>query len=92
MEGKDFLQVSKKFWKKGGGLAVSAREASGALGSLWNINKYSLVTKTLNAHWLFLKLQHLDTKEVFSLFNVYVPVNAGEKKACWDSIRNLTEM
>jgi hypothetical protein len=29
--------------------------------------------------------------EVFSLFNVYVPVNAGEKKLCWDSIRDLAD-
>jgi exonuclease III len=92
MEDKDFLQISKKFWNKGGGQVVSARGASGGLGTLWNINKYSLVTEILNTHWLFLKLQHLDTKEVFSLFNVYVPVNAGEKKACWDSIRNLAEI
>jgi hypothetical protein len=62
------------------------------MGSLWNSNKYLLVTETLNDHWLYLKLQHLDTNEVFSLFNVYVPVNAGEKKACWDSIRNLAKM
>jgi ribonuclease HI/exonuclease III len=91
MEGKDFLQVSKKFWKKGGGLAVSARGASGGLGSLWNNSKYSLITQILNDHWLYLKLQLLDTKEVISLFNVYALVNAGEKKACWDSIRNLAE-
>ena len=92
MEDKDFLQISKKFWNKGGGQAVSARGASGRLGTLWNISKLSMVIEILNTHWLFLKLQHLDTKEVISLFNVYVPVNAGEKKDCWDSIRNLTEM
>jgi len=79
MEGKDFLQVSKKFWKKGGGLTISARGASGGLGSLWNSSKYSLITETQNDHWLYLKLQLLDTKEVISLFNVYAPVNAGEK-------------
>jgi hypothetical protein len=39
-----------------------------------------------------LKLQHLDSKEVFNLFNVYAPVKVEEKKACWDSIRNLAEM
>ena len=50
MEDKYFLQISKKFWNKGGGLVVSARGASGGLGSLWNIIKYSLVTETLNSH------------------------------------------
>jgi len=29
--------------------------------------------------------------EVFILFNVYVPVNAGENKFCWDSLRDLVD-
>eukprot|EP00253_Pinus_taeda_P018092 PITA_18092 len=37
---------------------------------------------------LWNKCEHLDSKEIISLFNVYIPVNTGEKKACWESIRN----
>ena len=39
-----------------------------------------------------LKMQHLVTKETFFLFNVYVSVSAGEKKSCWDSLRNQANL
>jgi exonuclease III len=92
MEDIEFLQISKKVWKGSSGQAVSARGASGGLGSLWNPLKYRLVTEWHNTHWLFFKLQPLDSREAFSLFTVYVPTNIGEKKECWDSIRHLLEL
>jgi exonuclease III len=39
-----FLQSSKRFWKKGGINATSARGASGGLGTLWNDSKYKMVS------------------------------------------------
>ena len=92
MEEADLLQTSKRIWSKSKAKAVSARGASGGLGTLWNDSKFSLISEISNTHWLLLKMQHLDTKEYFCLFNVYVPVNAGEKKACWDSIRNQADL
>lgn len=77
-----FLQASKKLWNKCEAKAISARGASGGLGTLWNASKFSVISETLNTHSLFLKLQHLDSIEVMSLFNVYIPVNTVEKKAC----------
>eukprot|EP00253_Pinus_taeda_P003795 PITA_03795 len=92
MEDSDFLQTSKKLWSKSKAKVVSARGAFGGLGTLWNDSKFSLVSETSNTHWLLLKMQHLVTKESFCLLNVYVPVNAGEKKACWDSIRSQADL
>ena len=77
MEGNEFLQTSKIFWNGSKGQAVSARGASGGLGSLWNPLKYRLVTEIHNTHWMFLKLQPVDSRETFCLFNVYVPANIG---------------
>ena len=37
-------------------------------------------------------MKHLVTKEFFCIFNVYVPVNAAEKKACWDVIRSQADL
>ena len=37
-------------------------------------------------------MQHLESKEILCLFNVYAPNNAGEKKLCWDSIKNLADL
>ena len=79
MEENEFLQRSKKFWNKGGTLAVSARGASGGLGTLWNSSKFRLTMKKEHAHWLFTKLQHQETKETFSLFNVHVSISGKEK-------------
>lgn len=62
------------------------------MGTLWNDNRFSLVSEISNTHWLMLKMQHLVTKETFYLFNVYVSVNAGEKKTYWDSIRNQADL
>lgn len=87
-----FLQASKKFWKKDGAHATSTHGASGGLGLLWNPNKFSLISKYLNTHLIFLKMQHLESKEIIFLFNVYVPNNVGEKKLCWDSIKNLADL
>eukprot|EP00253_Pinus_taeda_P035967 PITA_35967 len=37
-------------------------------------------------------MQHLDTKEIICLFNVYVPNNSGEKNICWDFIKNMVDL
>eukprot|EP00253_Pinus_taeda_P017262 PITA_17262 len=92
LEDSTFLQASRKFWKKDEAHATSARGASGGLGSLWNPNNFSLIFESLNTHWILLKLQHLESKETISLVNVYAPNNAGEKKLCWDSIKNLAKL
>ena len=72
MEEAVFLQISHRFWNKGGGLAVSSRGASGGLGSLWNASKFLLLKSIPNTHWLFLKLQLVESKDEISLLNVYV--------------------
>eukprot|EP00253_Pinus_taeda_P013757 PITA_13757 len=41
---------------------------------------------------LLFKLLHLDSKEIISLFNIYIPVNAVEKKSCWDSIGTQVDL
>ena len=87
-----FLQASKKFWNKSGVHAISAHGASGGLGLLWNPNKFSLIFEYLNTHWIFKKMQHLESKEIIYLFNVYAPNNAGEKKNYWDSIKSLADL
>jgi len=91
MEDKAFLQIGKNLWKKSEGQAVSTRGASGGLGTLWNPSKITKVKEIANTHWLFSKLKHVDTEETLCLFNVYIPVSAGEKKNCWDSIRALAD-
>ena len=78
LEENEFLQRSKKFWNKGGVLVVSTRGASGGLGTLWNSSKVRLIEKKEHAHWLLTKLQHQDSMDTFSLFNVYILENAKE--------------
>lgn len=92
LEDSTFFQASRKFWKKDGVQAIFARGASGGLESLWNPNKFSLISESLNTHWILLKLQHLESKEIIFLVNVYAPNNAGEKTLCWDSIKNLADL
>ena len=77
-----FLHASKKLWNKSKAREISARGASGGLGTIRNANKFLAIYEARNIHWLLLKMQHLVTKEIFCLFNVYSPVNVGEKKDC----------
>ena len=37
-------------------------------------------------HWIFTKLQHRDSGQQISLFNIYAPVLLAEKRDCWDSL------
>ena len=67
LEDSTFLQASRKIWKKYGAHATSVCGASGGLGSLWNPNKFSLISESLNTHWILLKLQHLESKETICL-------------------------
>ena len=92
LEDAVFLQACKKFWFKSEARAISARGASGGIGTLWNPNKFVVTFEARNTHWLLLKMQNLDTKEILCLFNVYSPVNVGEKKECWDTIRQQADL
>ena len=67
MEEAAFIHSSHSFWNKGGGLAISSRGASGDLGSLWNASKFLLLKAIPNTHWLFLKLQLIESKDEISL-------------------------
>lgn len=87
-----FLQASKKIWFKSEARAISTWGTSGGIGTLWNASKFAVTFEASNTHWLLLKMQNLDTKEIFCLFNVYSPVNVGEKKDCWDSIRHQADL
>ena len=74
MEKEVFLQVSRKFWNKGGGLAVSSRGASGGIGMLWNTQKFELIETNQSTYWILTKLLHKDSNIQVSLFNIYAPV------------------
>ena len=56
MEKEAFLQASGKFWKKGGGLAVSSRGASRGIGTLWDDHKFELIETKHYLHWILTKL------------------------------------
>ena len=56
MEKDTFLQVSAKFWKKGGRTAISSRGASRGIGTLWDDKKYDLVDTKHSPHWILTTL------------------------------------
>lgn len=51
LEDSVFLQTSKKLWFKSEARAVSARGASGGIGTLWNANKFAVISEASNIHW-----------------------------------------
>jgi exonuclease III len=80
MEENSFLQSSLKFWKKGGGVAVSSRGASGGIDTLWDASKFDLVSTKSCTHWILTQLLHKASGTQVCLFNIYVPVLFSEKK------------
>ena len=80
MEEACFLQSAPFFWKFCEGLAVSARGASGEIGTLWRKDVFDLIHSVSNTHWILSILLHKDSRIQLSLFNIYVPVLYMEKK------------
>ena len=58
MEEDYFLQLAPLFWKFSEGLVVSARGASGGLGTLWRKDAFDLIQTVSNTHWILSVLLH----------------------------------
>lgn len=86
MEEVVLLQAGKSFWKKGPGIAMSSKGASGGIGTFWNSGLYDLDSEECTMHWIFTKFIHKPSSQTVSLFNLYVPVLFSEKKDCWNSL------
>ena len=76
------LSTSGKRWKTNVGKVVSARGTAGGIATY----SFSLENSFTTQHWIFTKLCHIPSKQSICLFNLYVPVNIQEKRACWNSL------
>ena len=88
MEKDTFLQISAKFWKKGGRTALNSRDSSGGIGTLWDDQKYDLVEIKQSQHWILSTLMQKDSNIQVRLFNIYVPTTYAENQICWNLIRD----
>ena len=79
MEEAAILQAGKKFWKKGPGIANNSRGASGGIATFWDSTLYDLEAEERALHWVFTKLIHKPSRQIVSLFNLYVPILHSEK-------------
>ena len=61
MEEACFLQSAPFFWKFCEGLAVSARGASGGIGTLWRKDAFDLIHSVSNTHWILSIILHKDS-------------------------------
>ena len=64
MEKEAFLQISAKFWKKGGGSAISSRGASGGIGTLWEEQKFEVADIIYNSHCTFARRKQNTGKNI----------------------------
>ena len=92
MEETAILQVGKKFWKKGPGIANNSRGASRGIATFWDSTLYDLEAEECELHWVFTKLIHKPSGRMVSLFNLYVPVLVLEKKDCWSLLESFLNM
>ena len=86
MEKDTFLQISAKFWKKGGRTAVSSRSASGGIGTLWDDHKYEFFDTKHSPHWILTTLLQKQSNTQVRLFNIYVLAAYAGNFFCWNLI------
>ena len=86
------LLISKNKWNMASGKAVNARGSCGGLATLWCKDNFQLINEYVTQYWIFSKIFHNNSKITFSLFNLYVPINYGRKKYCWQSIFDFLEL
>ena len=86
------LSISRSKWNKNARVVVSARGTSGGLATLWYDDKFILNSLYVTQHWIFTELQHISSKIVISLFNLYVSIYFLEKKVCWKSLSEFMEI
>ena len=92
IEGDALLEINKNKWQKNAGKAISARGYSGGIATPWKEDQFKLVSSSNTQHWSFTKLKHIESKLIFALFNVYVPVLYSEKKECWKTLNEFLEL
>jgi exonuclease III len=92
LEESEFLQTSARLWKKGAGVAISARGASGGIGSLWNSSTLEILKTKYYTHWILTNLLHKESGIQVSIFNLDVLVLPEEKKDCWNKLREFLNM
>ena len=80
MEEVVFLQVSQKFWKNKGKVAISSRGASGGIGTLWNDKEFDVIAIKYSTHWILTQLRQKASNSLVSIFNIYAPNSIAEKK------------
>ena len=80
IEEDSLLLISKNKWSLTSSKVVSARGSCGGLATLWGEDNFQLKNEYATQHWIFSELLHYNSKITFALFNLYVPVNYGEKK------------
>ena len=86
MEDSILYQVGHALWKKGPGIAISSKGASGGIATFWDSTKFELVKEERSDHWIFTNFLHLDSGQQVSLFNIYVPNLFPEKRSCWETL------
>ena len=86
MEDSILYQAGHSLWKKGLGIAISSKGASGGIATFWDSTKFELVNEECSDHWIFTSILHQDSGQQVSLFNMYVPNLFSEKRSCWDSL------
>ena len=69
MEDSILYQVGHALWKKGPGIAISSKGASGGIATFWDSTKFELIKEERSNHWIFTNLLHRDSGQQVSLFN-----------------------
>jgi len=69
------------------GTVLEGTGASEGICTIWEKIKWELINQKISKKWTRIYLRDINTKELYSLMNVYSPNHYREKDHCWNSIK-----
>jgi hypothetical protein len=79
MKAYEVSKLGNCLWKSSNLISEDARGASGGLCTLWSDQEVRLEHHINSQHWILTKFYHMHRSSIFTIINVYMPVNPSEK-------------
>src|ERR1700733_13854712 len=69
---QDFLLQTQRL-RNYQGISKGSSGASGGIGTLWNTNKWEIISSQLCNWWIRTELKNKSTRESYHIYNIYAP-------------------
>jgi exonuclease III len=88
---ENLLQISRKIWNEYYFLNIDSQNSIGGILTLWNLQKFNLISIETTSFYLSVKLQVIETPDKVIFTNVYGPQLLDDKKRMIAALENLRD-